>query len=137
MLIADSLHNQYVIWSLDSRIQNPPVSCHFGNPNIEASSKPFSKAGFEVLAMTPSNPFNAIVQMDIHGKSSTKPVDVGALHFTQYFDLKHLGTLSEVPHLTLGRPRGAKAPTREATLTFTADGTELLLRIGNVVVLLI
>jgi hypothetical protein len=64
-VLISSLHNQHVVWSVDSRRKNPDSWCHIHAK--AASRSPFSRAGSSILDMNSSNEFNAIVQLDTHG----------------------------------------------------------------------
>lgn len=64
-VLISSLHNQHVVWSVDSKRKNPESWCHIHAK--AASRSPFSRAGSSTLDMNSSNEFNAIVQLDTHG----------------------------------------------------------------------
>lgn len=97
-----------------------------------AHTTPFGGAGTRILEMTTSNEFNAIVQMDKHGKSLAMLVDLGTLCFSQYRDPEQFPPLAKIPCINLNLSRGAKPPPEPRTLAFSKDGTEFLLLNGNV-----
>ena len=59
------MHNQHVVWSVDSGLQTLLHSwCDFENAVAAASTTLFGRAGSRIIEMSTSNEFNAVVQMD-------------------------------------------------------------------------
>jgi len=67
MPILLSVHNKHVVWSVDSVRKDPHSWCDFDNPATAASTTPFGRKEARIIEMSPSNQFDAVIQMDKKG----------------------------------------------------------------------